>query len=49
MLRHGQHYKFCYNIESSGENNVKDLIKLQSTSFFYIYIELIYLVFMLAC
>ena len=44
-----QHYKFCYNIESSGKNNVNDLIKLQSTSFFFIYIELIFLIFMLAC
>ena len=42
MLRRGQNYEFCH-IESQGENTVKSLINLQSTSFF-LHIEPIYTV-----
>ena len=33
MLHRGQHCEFCH-IKSSGKNNVKSLIQLQSTALF---------------
>ena len=43
MLRRGQNYKFCH-IESRGKNDVTNLMKLQSASFF-LHMEPIYILF----
>ena len=47
MLRCGQHCTFCH-IESCVKNDVKSLIKLQSTLFF-VHIEPVHIVFISVC